>query len=426
MLLVLILVLIILSALFSGAEIAFVSANKLGIEVLKNKGHARGKMLADFYDKPREFLSTMLVGNNIVLVLLTMFASQLIEPYFVSYFPDYFPQGSLFLILVVTLIITVVVLIFAEFLPKTISRLYANEMLYKFTYIVKFFIWLLAIPTWFMTKLSSFVLKYIFGAQDDLVDDALSRMDLEDYINESVHEEQDIDKEILTNALNLGTLKVRDCQIPRNEIIYINKSDTVDDAINLFREHRLSRIIVIDEDLENVVGYIHHQQLLNNPKKIEKLILPITFVPEAMVLPETMRKFILERTNIAIVVDEFGGVSGLITLEDILEEIFGEIEDEHDTEDFIEERLSDEEFRFAGRLEIGYLNEKYPELGFAEGDYQTLSGMIVSYEQNIPDQGDEISIGDYLFTIELMSDTRIEVVTVKRIHSAQANTETDN
>jgi CBS domain containing-hemolysin-like protein len=212
--------------------------------------------------------------------------------------------------------------------------------------------------------------------------------------------------------LNLNTLKVKDCYIPRNEIIHLDKSDSLDVAIDLFRQHKVSRIIVIDDDMENISGYIHHQQLLNNPKKLDKIILPITFIPESMALPEALKQFIKGRNSISIVVDEFGGVSGLITLEDILEEIFGEIEDEHDEGDLFEKQISEEEYLFAGRLEIDYINEKYPLLELPEGEYQTLSGYLVSIDQNIPSQGDLIHSDGLYFKIEKVSGTKIELVKI--------------
>jgi CBS domain containing-hemolysin-like protein len=412
MLLLFILFLLLLSALFSGSEIAFISANKLGIEVIKNRGHERGKIIAAFYEKHLEFMSTMLVGNNIVLVVLTIFATDLLN----DYINPYIPEGTLLYILVTTLIITVVVLIFGEFLPKVFSKMFSNELLYKFAYILKFLIIILKPATWFFTFISNLFLKRVFKVSHNEAENVLSKLDLQEYIDESVSEEEDIDKEILTNALNLSTLRVKDCLIPRNEIIYVDKNASVDEAINLFKTHKISRIIVVNDEIESVVGYIHHQQMLTNPKRIDKLPMPIGFIPEAMALPDAMRKFIHERTNIAMVVNEFGGISGLITLEDILEEIFGEIEDEHDIEQLIDEQISEDSYRFAGRLEIDYINEKY-DLDLPIGEYQTLSGYIVSEEENIPRQGDEISIGVYKFIIESVSDTRIDVVKVEKIHS---------
>jgi len=404
--LVVIFVTLLLSAFFSGSEIAFISANKLGIEVIRNKGNRRGQILSNFYEKPKGFLSTMLVGNNIALVIFTIFMTKLIEPWL----SQFLGSESTLLLIAVTLIITVVILIFGEFLPKTLFRLYANEILYRFSYLLSFLKWLLIIPASIMTGLSNVLLKSIFKIPVDDVENVLTKIDLEHYIHDSISEEETIDKEILTNALNLKQVKVRDCMIPRNEIIHIDKKDTMDDLLEAFTESRLSRIIIKDGDIENVIGYIHHQQLLNNPKVLKKLIMPISYVPEAMNVQVLMMKFIKESTSIACVVDEFGGTAGLITLEDILEEIFGEIEDEHDDEGYIEEVISEKEYRFSGRSEIDHLNEKYGNLNFPEGEFHTLSGYIVMTNQTIPEQGDELILNGNKFIFEVVSDTKIEIL----------------
>ncbi len=380
--------------------------------MLKNKGHVKGKIIAGFYERPREFLSSMLVGNNIVLVLVTLFMSKLFEPLLAPFFSS----GSLVLLLIVTLIITLVVLIFGEFLPKTFSQLYSNEFLYRSALTIRFFMWLLYMPTWVLTGVSNFLIRKVLKMPGAETDPVFSRHDLEEYINENISDSEDIDREILTNALNLGQVKVRDCMIPRNEIIYVYKTDTIDELVQLFRTHKISRIIVVDDDIENVVGYIHHQKLLYNPDKIEKIVSPVQFVPDAMGVKDLMQKFIKERFNIACVVDEYGGIAGLITLEDILEEIFGEIDDEHDVEEMTEEVLSDNSFLFAGRLEVDYLNEKYPVLELPEGDYQTLSGLVVKMEETIPEQGAEIIIGHNKIIVESVSDTRIEKIRIIRLH----------
>ncbi len=405
---VVILITLLFSAFFSGSEIAFVSANKLGIEVVRNKGNRRGQILSNFYEKPKGFLSAMLVGNNIALVIFTIFMTKLIKPWL----DHFFGSESTILLIVVTLIITIVVLIFGEFLPKTLFRLYANEILYQFSYLLNFLKWILILPASIMTGLSNILLKSIFKIPVDEVENVLTKIDLEHYIHDSLSEEETIDKEILTNALNLKQVKVRDCMIPRNEIIHIDKKDTVDDLLVTFIEAKLSRIIVKDGDMENVIGYIHHQQLLDNPKVLRKLIMPISYVPEAMNVQDLMMKFIKEGTSIACVVDEFGGTAGLITLEDILEEIFGEIEDEHDDEGYIEEIITENEYRFSGRLEIDHLNEKYENLNFPEGEFHTLSGYIVMTNQTIPEQGDELVLNGYKFIFEVVSDTKIETMRV--------------
>lgn len=403
-----IIITLLFSAFFSGSEIAFVSANKLGIEVIRNKGNRRGQILSNFYEKPKGFLSTMLVGNNIALVIFTIFMTKLIEPWLAPYLGS----ESTILLIIVTLIITMVILIFGEFLPKTLFRLYANEILYRFSYFLSFLKWILILPASIMTGLSNVLLRAIFKIPVDEVENVLTKIDLEHFIHDSISEEEAIDKEILTNALNLKQVKVRDCMIPRNEIIHIDKKDSVDDLLATFIEAKLSRIIVKDGDIENVIGYIHHQQLLDNPSALRNLILPISYVPEAMNVQDLMMKFIKEGTSIACVVDEFGGTAGLITLEDILEEIFGEIEDEHDDEGYIEEVISENEYRFSGRLEIDHLNEKFENLNFPEGEFHTLSGYIVMTNQTIPEQGEELILDGYKFIFEVVSDTKIETMRV--------------
>ena len=255
---------LLLSAFFSGSEIAFVSANKLGIEVMKNKKSLSGNILTKFYEKPSEFLGTMLVGNNIALVIFTILMTQLIEPLLQPIF------GGATLLLLVTLIITAVVLIFGEFLPKTLFRLFSNDMLIALAYPLRFFKWVLAIPTWMMTELSDALLKYVLRQPTGQVESALTRVDLEHFINDKISEEEDIDKEILTNALNLRQTKVRACMIPRTEIVHIEKTASIDEVLSIFKESRLSRVIITDGGIENAVGYIHHQQLLDNPKTIDR------------------------------------------------------------------------------------------------------------------------------------------------------------
>lgn len=414
MLIISIIIFLLLSAFFSGSEIAFVSANKLGIEVMKNKKSRRGNILTKFYEKPSEFLGTMLVGNNIALVIFTILMTQLIDPILE---PIIGANGTL--LFCVTLIITAVVLLFGEFLPKTLFRLFSNDMLMALAYPLRFFKWFLTFPTWIMMVLSDALLKYVLRQPTDQVESALTRVDLEHFINDKISEEEDIDKEILTNALNLRQTKVRDCMIPRTEIVHIEKSATIDEVLAIFKESRLSRVIITDGGIENAVGYIHHQQLLDNPKSIRKLVMPISYVPEAMNVQSLMYNFIKEETTIACVVDEFGGTAGLITLEDILEEIFGEIEDEHDIEDNLEQVIDEDEYVFSGRLEIDYLNEKYPSLNFPEGEYHTLSGYIVMTSGSIPKAKAKIQMDGFDFILEEVSETKIEVVRVIKLYEIE-------
>ncbi len=404
-----------LSAFFSGAEIAFISANKLGVEVLRNKGSRRGSILAAFYDKPRDFIATMLVGNNIALVVFATLMEALLKPLLTPYIEETFPM-----LLVLTIITTLVVLIFGEFIPKTLSRIYPNEILYQLTYPLNIFKWLLKIPTALMTAISNVFLRFVFKAPKEDFTSALTRIDLEHFLKDSISEEEDIDKSILNNALNLSKRKVRDCMVPRNEIVYADKEDSVEELIRIFRSTSHSRVLIIEGDIENVIGYVHHQQLLKNPASVKRLILEIPFVPEAMNVQDLLLKFMKDRDNIACVVDEFGGTAGVITLEDILEEIFGEIEDEHDAELWEEVQISDDEYIFSGRLEIEYLNDKYEHLQLPVGDFHTLSGYIVMTSGSIPEkEGIILEMDGYRFIVEQISDTRIERVRVIRLKTDQ-------
>lgn len=407
-LIVLTLLFLILSAFFSGSEIAFISANKLGIAVKKEQKSRRGDIISKFYEKPEHFLSTMLVGNNIALVAFTSLMTAFLLPFVEPTFGD----GVLSL-LVYTLIITVIVLILGEFLPKTFFSMHSTKMLFILAYPLAFFRKLLAIPTYIMTGLSDILLKKVLRIPIPDSDDVLTRIDLEHYIADSLSDDSDdIDKEILTNALNLGHLKVANCMIPRTEIVSIDKESTISELIDVFRESKLSRVIVTDGELDNIEGYIHHQQLLDNPKTIKKLILEILYVPEVMNLKDLMMQFIKDGSSIACVVDEFGGTAGIITLEDILEEIFGEIEDEHDVEDYVMQKVGEGEYLFSGRLEVDFINEKYPELDLPEGDYQTLSGYIVMTSETIPALGEQVQLENIIYKIEEVDDTKIEVVRV--------------
>lgn len=405
-----IIIFLLLSAFFSGSEIAFVSANKLGIAIKKEQNTKRGNIIARFYDDREDFLSTMLVGNNIALVAFTYFTTMLLKPWIVPFTGDGFVA-----LLIYTIIITLVVLIFGEFLPKTYFGMRSTKALLFFARPLSFFKSILAIPTFFMTRISKFILNKILRVPTENADAVFTRLDLEHYILDSISDDQDdIDKEILTNALTLGHNNVAHCMVPRTEIVSVNINDTLDDALNAFKDSKLSRIIITDGEIDNVEGYIHHQQLLDNPKTIKSILLDIIYVPEVMNLKDLMLQFIKEGTSIACVVDEFGGTAGIITLEDILEEIFGEIEDEHDIEDHILQKISDDEYLFSGRLEIDFLNEKFPELEFPEGEYQTLSGYVVMTSETIPALNEEVELGQFIFKVEEVDDTKIETLRVIR------------
>lgn len=408
---ILVLLMLLLSAFFSGSEIAYLSANKLSIEVLKNKGEGKGKILADLYKDPKSFLSTLLVGNNIVLVMYTIFFSTLLTPLLEMVLP----VGSFALSFITTLILTIVILILGEFLPKTLFRLYANELIFRLARPLMFFSALLLVPSWVLTKTSNIIIRLLFGKIESDDQSIITKLDLEHYIQSNVHEEKDIDTEILSNALNLNQLKVRDCMIPRNEIVFVDKNDDLATVRQTFVSSKHSRLIVSDGDMENVVGYIHHQQLFKNITSLKRNIRDLDFVPDVMNVQDLLYKFIKDGSNIACVVDEYGGTAGIITLEDILEEIFGEIADEHDEVEFVEKEISENEFIFSGRLELAYLNAKYKQLELPEEDYVTLSGYIVMTHGSIPEAGEEIVLDNYRFIILSKADTKIEEVRVVKL-----------
>ncbi|MBT8230473.1 MAG: hemolysin family protein [Bacteroidia bacterium] len=414
-LIILILLFLVLSAFFSGSEIAFISANKLGIAVKKEQKTKTGQIISGFYEKPQSFLSTMLVGNNIALVAFTYFMTAFLMPIIEPGFGD----GVLSL-LIYTLITTVIILIAGEFFPKTYFNLHSTKMLFLFAYPLYFFRKLLAVPTYMMIGLSKFLLKQVLRVPVENAEDDLTRLDLENFIADSLSDDQDdIDKEILTNALNLGHLKVSDGMVPRTEIVSIDNEASTEELIEVFKDSKLSRIIVTDGDADNIEGYIHHQQLLHSPGTIKKMKMDILYVPEVMNLKDLMLQFIKDESSIACVVDEFGGTAGIITLEDILEEIFGEIEDEHDVEEYTMEKIDDNEYLFSGRLEVDFINEKFPELELPEGEYQTLSGYIVMTSETIPLLGEQVELGSNIFKIEEVDDTKIEIVRV--IHNPEVD-----
>lgn len=414
-LILVVVVCLLLLAFFTGAEIAFISANKLSIEVEKNKGTRLGRILTRFYDKPKNFLGALLVGSNIALVIIALLMTQILNPWL----SQWVGEGWL-LFVVDTIFITSIVLIVGEFIPKIFSRHYANEVIHFFAYPLIFTQWLLAIPTWMITKLSNLSLRYVFRSAAEVNEDVITRLDLQDFVEGTADPEQsEIETDMFKNALHLKEVRVADCMIPRPEIVHIDVNAPISELILLFQSTHHSRILVIEGDLDHVLGYVHHQQMLNPIESLRSLLFEIPVVPETMSAKDLMLNLIKGENSIACVVDEFGGTAGIITLEDILEEIFGEIEDEHDEEEFTEEKINDHEYLFSGRIKVDYLNEKYPELQLPEGDYHTLSGYLVMTSGIIPDQGDELVLGHYKFICEAVTDKKIETIRVLRITHAE-------
>ena len=399
---------LLLSAFFSGMEIAFVSANKLKVELDKQSGMRYSRFLEGVLQSPAKFIATMLVGNNIALVVYGVMMAKLLEPTIEQY-----TQSSFLVLLIQTIISTLVILVTAEFLPKAFFRINPNQFLKVFAIPLFFFYYLL----WPIVRITIFMSKIglrLIGAPLEEEDAVFRKVDLEEYLKSSSKDEQDdVEVQMLQNALDFSSVKVRECMVPRTEIVAVALSQSIDDLAMIFVKTKLSKVLVYEENIDHIIGYAHSIEMFKNPSSIRSILLPIPIVPETMLANELMETFTKERKAVAVVVDEFGGTSGMITIEDVMEEIFGEIEDEHDEEQLTEEILSSGELRLSARLEVDYLNEKY-NLDLPESEaYETLGGLLVENFESIPNQGAEITIGNYTFTTEQVSETRIEKVLLK-------------
>lgn len=408
---IIILASILLSAFFSGMEIAFVSANKMHIELEKKKENVRAKILTRLTQKPSKFITTMLVGNNIALVIYGYFMGDILMQLF-----KHNIQNEFVLLLTQTFISTIIILVTAEFLPKAVFRIYSNEMLKLFAIPTYFFYLIFYFLSQFIILISDFFLRLFFNIREDQVQLAFTKAELGHYIDEQLESaEDDVDSEIqiFQNALEFHDVKAREAMIPRTEIIAVEVHDSLKNLKNLFTETGLSKIMVYNNSLDDIIGYAHFFDLLQKPKNIRSILLPIEIVPETMMIHDVLNDLIKKRKSVAIVLDEYGGTSGLITVEDIIEELFGEIEDEHDSIVLLEEKVKENEFRFSARLEVDYINETF-DLELPEDSYyETLGGLIVDHTENIPSVGEVIEIDDYQFTILKKSASKIEEVYLK-------------
>jgi CBS domain containing-hemolysin-like protein len=410
----LLLLTLLLIAFFSGIEISFVSANKLRIELLKEKtGSAR--IVSEFNQNPSRFISTMLIGLNIVLVIFGSMMSRLISPERIPFLP----HDEVYLLIIRTLATTILVLVLGELVPKLLFRINADRMLLLFAYPTKWIYVLLMPLTNIFHTVSSKVIKMVAGKDYHEGKQSFTEDDLEYLIKESAASEEkdgdetdNLNSEIFERALNLKDTKVKNCMVPRPEIEGIEADETVEDLRKKFLESKHSRLLVYDDNMDKVIGYMHHFDLLKNPVSIRQFTRPIEVVPASMNAQDLMIQLVKERKNIAWVVDEYGGTAGIITLEDLMEEIFGEIEDEHDVEDLTEKKISETEYIFSGRLEVDYINNEF-NLDIPEGEYETLSGYIVTKHEDIPEQGETIRIDHFEIKIVKASDKRIMLVQIK-------------
>lgn len=413
---VVILISLLLSAFFSGGEMAFISSNKLVLELNRKKHPRISKIIDVFLAKPGILIATILVGNNIALVVYSLELGNLLSP-FISQFIS---ANSTIVLLMQTIVSTVIIIIVAEFLPKTLIQFNSTAMLNFLALPLMFFFILLYPIGKLMQGLSHFVLAKVFkikGISEDESDFLPGRVDLDNLLQKQTEQQIDENNELISqeaklmkNALDFSKIRIRDCAIPRTDIVGIEVNDSVEKLQKTFIQSGYSKILVYKESIDNIIGYVHVSDMFKNPQKVRNMMYPILVVPETMAANTLLKSFTEQHKSIALVVDEFGGTAGIITLEDVLEEIFGEINDEHDIPEYIEKKIADGEYLFAGRLEIDYVNEKYNLKLPVSDEYETIAGLILWYSKSIPKVGDNIEFDGLKFNILAASNSRIEQV----------------
>ena len=411
---------LIFSAFFSGMEIAFVSADKLHIEVSKKKGSFIGRILAIFSSNQSQFLATMLVGNNIALVLYGIYMAGLLEPVITMILPDIISTDIVVLI-IQSLLSTALVLLTAEFLPKSLFIINPDFSLRIFGLPMAIIYFLMYPIVFLVVKISAlFILMLGYKISDEKPVFGLT--DLNNYIKNNIlnvqEAEQEIDARILNNAIEFKKIRVRECMIPRTEIIAVDVTDSIDELKKAFIDSGHSKIIVYKESIDDVIGYCHSLALFKKPEDIKSILTPILIVPETVLANELLIQLITERKSIALVVDEYGGTSGIVSIEDVIEEIFGEIRDEHDDEYLTEQKLDDQNYILSARHEIDYLNDKY-SLNLPLGEYDTLGGLIFEYHEDIPDVNEVIEIPPFVITIFTMEENRIDKVKLTLVNAEE-------
>lgn len=402
---------ILFSAFFSGIEIAYVTSNKFHIEIENKKGNFAYQIISYLVKNPSRFIASMLVGNNIALVIYGLFMPLLLNPYLPV-------ENEYLLLFIQTVISTILILIIAEFLPKAIFNTHSNKLLELFALPSSIFYFIFYPVVSLMVGISHFVMKYIMRTETDEAQQVFDKVDLDNYIKERTEKSQDEDEEdpeiqIFRNALEFSDRKAREFMVPRNEMVALEANEDIETLKKEFIDSNLSKILIYKESIDNIIGYTHSYELFKKPKDIRSILRPIGFIPESMSANEILNLLIRERRSLAIVVDEFGGTSGLVTVEDVVEELFGEIDDEHDVEDLIEEKISETEYRLSARQEVGYLNEKFG-LNLPESEnYSTLSGLILNHLESIPEKGEKLHISPFIFSVLEVSNSKIEEVRLK-------------
>ena len=407
-----VIVTLLFSAFFSGIEIAFISSNRLKLELDKSSDSFISKTIAIFSRDESNFIASMLIGNNIALVIFSISMTKLLDPFLKQVI-----SSSFLLLFTQTIISTIIILMTAEFIPKVIFRINPNYMLKIFSLPLIFFYFLLYPIVFVMLAISGFVLKYIFRLEINEVNQLFSKIDLDEYLESltqytNSNSGNNIEVEMLQNALELSNIKVRECMVPRTDMAAINIKSSVEQLLKLFIETKYTKIPVFKDNIDNIIGYVHSADLFKKPITIKSVMLPIPIVSESLTANEMLNTFIKKNKSIALVVDEFGGTSGLVTVEDVTEEIVGEIEDEHDIADIIDEKISDTEYLFSSRMEVDQINNKYNlELPESE-EYETIAGLFLSLHEDIPIKGESIKYENKLLLIDSVDEKSIKLIRI--------------
>lgn len=418
---VIIVLMLLLSAFFSGMEIAYVSSNKIHIEIEKKQGDFLAKILTKLTEKPSKFIATMLIGNNIALVIYGFVMGDTLVAWFQSMLPSQYQLVNYLLsdfsLLTQTIISTIIILFTAEFLPKVFFQIYANSFLKIFAFPAYIFYGLFWFLSSFIIWISDKILKRFFKTEGDDVQLAMTKVELGNYISEQMesveeHDEVDSEIQIFQNALEFSEVKTREVMVPRTEITAVEVKDSIKNISALFIESGLSKILVYKDSIDDILGYVHSFDLFKKPKSIKSIIKPVVYVPATMLVKDVLNILTKKRKSMAVVIDEYGGTAGIMTIEDIVEELVGEIEDEHDSVELLEEKIDDRNYLFSARLEVDYINETY-KINLPEDEtYETLGGLIVNETEGIPEVDDQVIIERFKFTILEVSSTKIDSVSL--------------
>lgn len=410
---VVIIVCLLLSAFFSGMEIAYISSNKIYLEIEKKQDNFLSNILTKITEKPSKFIATMLVGNNIAIVIYGFFMGDLIMNW-INFLGYQFSEITN--VLIQSIISTLVILVTSEFLPKVFFQIYANSLIKFFAVPSYFFFVIFNYISTFIIWISDIILKKFFKTEGDYVPSFFSKIELGNYINEqmsTVDNDEDVDSEIqiFQNALEFSGVKAREIMTPRTELVAVEFHSSVSQLRELFIQTGYSKILIYQNSLDDIIGYVHSFELFKKPRSIKAIMIPVEYVPETIFIKDVLNLLTKKRKSVAVILDEYGGTSGIVTVEDIVEELFGEIEDEHDNdEELIEQKVDEKTFIFSARLDVAYINEEY-KLEIPESDsYGTLGGFIVDFSKEIPQKGEQITIENLHFVIEEASNNKIDLV----------------